>query len=202
MRETKVLLNICHRRTARLARPSDNKAFHGLRWCTYCTRDHCTASAQQLQDWQCTRLLKEEHDKLTRISSAFGNSTGAAQGWTAQHWTPHIREVECFLCYVIVFVTSFDINYSVGPSGQYCVQVCCFEIREETTKNKKTKTTKTNTKTKTTKQEVKKQNKKQKTKTKTTTDTIIYNYDGLRCCNLPRGSWGRWAWVRSQRPLR
>ena len=61
-----------HRCTARLARSSDHKAYHGSRWCTYCTRDHCISSAQQLQDWQCTRLLKEEHDKYTRIPLAFG----------------------------------------------------------------------------------------------------------------------------------
>ena len=57
---------------ASLARSSDSKAHHGSRWCTYCTRDHCISSAQQLQDWQCTRLLKEEHDKYTGIALAFG----------------------------------------------------------------------------------------------------------------------------------
>ena len=54
---------------ASLARSPDSKAHHGSRWCT---RDYCIASAQHLQDWQCTRLLKEEHDKYTRIPLAFG----------------------------------------------------------------------------------------------------------------------------------
>ena len=32
-----------------------------------------------------------------------------------------VSPVKICLCYVIVFVTSFDIDYSDGPSGQYCV---------------------------------------------------------------------------------
>ena len=60
---------------ASLARSSESKAHHGSRWCTYCTRDHCISSAQQLQDWQCTRLLKEEHDKYTCIPLALGGSS-------------------------------------------------------------------------------------------------------------------------------
>ena len=85
MRETKVLLNICR------SRSGCNCCEHP-KWQVYSTpgsfvRQQGTPRitlmhilhtrslycvCQQLQDWQCTRLLKEEHDKYTRIPLAFG----------------------------------------------------------------------------------------------------------------------------------
>ena len=101
--------------------------------------------------------LAKKHEKLGLIRDVSFPSLLAARWRKVPLDVVCVSPAKTFFCCVIVFVKSFDINSSDEPSGSIVYKYV-----------------------------VPRWVKIQKKTNKKTTNTIIYNYDGLSCCNLPR----------------
>ena len=141
MRETKVILNICRLR-------SGCNCFEHPKWQVYSTpgsfvRQQGTPRitlmhilhtrslycvCQQLQDWQCTRLLKEEHDKYTRIPLAFGGISVTCS-YSMKFWLKKCcwrsKYLEHMWVSLSVWTSLFDI--SIGMPRQFLMYQITWE---------------------------------------------------------------------------